>query len=89
MYIFILFSFQMLVQRLGDEARDILESDIGMDRLTVPRSEALLRREGKHFCFFASCCFILNEPDVMCLINTYNLMSTRLAAYICRLTVMS
>jgi hypothetical protein len=37
----------MLVQRLGDEARDILESDIGMDRLTVPRSEALLKREGK------------------------------------------
>jgi hypothetical protein len=47
MCVCILFLFQMLVQRLGDEAKDILESDIGMDRLTVPRSEALLKREGK------------------------------------------
>jgi hypothetical protein len=39
----------MLVRRLGDEGRDILESDIGMDRLTVPRNEALYKREGKHF----------------------------------------
>ena len=39
----------MLVRRLGDEGRDILESDIGMDRLTVPRNEALFKREGKHF----------------------------------------
>jgi hypothetical protein len=39
----------MLVRRLGDEGRDILESDIGMDRLTVPRNDALFKREGKQF----------------------------------------
>jgi hypothetical protein len=47
-------SLQLLVRRLGDEGRDILESDIGMDRLTVPRNEALFKREGKQF----SCCWL-------------------------------
>lgn len=60
----------MLVQRLGDEARDILESDIGMDRLTVPRSEALLKREGKQFCILARCCYILDKPKAICLSDT-------------------
>jgi len=46
------FFLQMLVRRLGDEGRDILESDIGMDRLTVPRNEALFKREGKYFFFW-------------------------------------
>ncbi|XP_066995150.2 gamma-aminobutyric acid type B receptor subunit 2 [Anabrus simplex] len=36
---------QTLVRRLGDEGRDILDSDFGMDRLAVPRHDALLKRE--------------------------------------------
>jgi len=60
----------MLVRRLGDEGRDILESDIGMDRLTVPRNEALFKREGKHFFLVGGellfyC--MLDEPTAPCL----------------------
>jgi hypothetical protein len=60
----------MLVRRLGDEGRDILESDIGMDRLTVPRNEALFKREGKHsFCGGGELLFycMLDELTALCL----------------------
>ena len=60
----------MLVRRLGDEGRDILESDIGMDRLTVPRNEALFKREGKDFFWGGGLLFscMLDEPTAPCLI---------------------
>jgi hypothetical protein len=57
----------MLVRRLGDEGRDILESDVGMDRLTVPRNEALFKREGKQFFVSASyfCSGMLDKPTLL------------------------
>jgi hypothetical protein len=59
----------MLVRRLGDEGRDILESDIGMDRLAVPRHEALFKREGKRL-FIVAICYVLDKPAAHCLSDT-------------------
>lgn len=64
------FFLQMLVRKLGDEGRDILESDIGMDRLAVPRHDALLKREGKQFYIVASCSSMLGKPAANCLSDT-------------------
>ncbi|XP_069694331.1 gamma-aminobutyric acid type B receptor subunit 2 isoform X2 [Periplaneta americana] len=57
---------QMLVRRLGDEGRDILESDIGMDRLAVPRHDALLKREapsGTETTEISSLCSLNSSQD--------------------------
>ncbi|XP_021920586.1 uncharacterized protein LOC110830235 isoform X2 [Zootermopsis nevadensis] len=63
---------QILVRRLGDEGRDILESDNGMDRLTVPRHDALLKREGKQFYIVASCSSMLETTEIssLCSLNS-------------------
>ncbi|XP_049807072.1 gamma-aminobutyric acid type B receptor subunit 2 [Schistocerca nitens] len=57
---------QMLVRRLGDEGKDILDSEVNMDRLVVPRHDILMKKEapsGTETTEISSLCSLNSSQD--------------------------